>query len=133
MAKVGRPTSYKQEYCEMLISHMEEGLSFEAFAGVLSVSKQTLYTWTEAHSEFMDAKRVATQKSRVFWERAGLQGMFMGGKEDPFNATVWVFNMKNRFNWRDRTEVKSEIKQEIKAEIKVETVDLEERLTQLDK
>ena len=28
---VGRPTKYKPEYCEMLIEHMSEGLSFESF------------------------------------------------------------------------------------------------------
>ena len=34
--KVGRPTDYKKEYCELLIEHMAAGFSFESFAGKLS-------------------------------------------------------------------------------------------------
>jgi hypothetical protein len=102
---IGRPTEYKQEYCEMLINHMEQGLSFESFAGLIGVWKQTLYNWTEQFPEFLDAKRVGTDKSRLWWERTGHAGMFMGGKDNPFNSTIWVFSMKNRFNWKDKTEV----------------------------
>jgi hypothetical protein len=114
---VGRPTKYKPEYCKLLIDHMAEGYSFESFAGIVGVSKQTIYDWLERHVEFLDAKRQAFAKSRLFWERAGISGMYMGGKDNPFNSTVWVFNMKNRFGWRDN--IKQEIEQttEVKVEI----------------
>ena len=111
----GRPTKYEERFCEMLIDHMAEGLSYESFAGLVGVCKQTIYTWETQHPMFLDAKRRGFEKNRLFWERAGLQGMFMGGKDNPFNATVWVFNMKNRFNWSDKTESvdKSDIKIEL--------------------
>lgn len=101
----GRPTLYKEEYCEMLVQHMEQGYSFESFAGVLRVSRQTIYDWADRHQEFLDSKRAGTELSRLWWERTGHAGMFMGGKDNPFNSTVWVFSMKNRFGWKDRTEV----------------------------
>jgi hypothetical protein len=103
----GRPSEFKPEYCSELIKHMEEGLSFESFAGVVGCCKQTLYTWCENHPEFLDSKKKAFEKNRLFWEKVGVQGMFMGGNENPFNATVWIFNMKNRFNWRDKQEVEN--------------------------
>jgi hypothetical protein len=102
---VGRPTMYDPKYCEMLIAHMEQGLSFESFGGVIGHHKQTLYEWAQKFPEFGDAKRLGTEKSRLWWEKTGHAGMFMGGKDNPFNATIWVFSMKNRFGWRDRTEV----------------------------
>lgn len=115
-ADVGRPSLYKPEYCQMLIDHMSSGLSFESFAGLIGVCRATVYNF-EKNQEFLDAKRVAFEKNRLFWEKVGIEGMFMGGKENPFNATVWVFNMKNRFNWKDKTEVREDSKQEININI----------------
>lgn len=71
----GRPTLYVPEYCDQLVAHMGEGLSFESFAGVVNVSKQTLYNWAEAHAEFLDAKERGVEKCRLWWERLGIQGV----------------------------------------------------------
>ena len=112
----GRPTDYKPEYCEQLIEHMAKGLSFEAFAGVLSVSKQTLYNWADANTEFMDAKKIGIEHCRLFWERLGVDhiitksesfGKGEGSESKALNTGVYVFNMKNRFpeEWKDKKEV----------------------------
>jgi len=100
----GRPTLYDPKFCQMLIDHMAGGLSFESFAGVIGTCRDTLYNWAKEYSEFFDAKKQGFAKNRLYWEKAGNAGMYMGGKENPFNATVWIFNMKNRFGWADRTE-----------------------------
>ena len=130
--KVGRPSSYKKKYCKMLIEHMKGGLSYECFGAVIGHAKQTIYNWEKEHKEFLDAKRLAFNESRLFWERAGLGGMYMGGKENPFNATVWVFNMKNRFNWSDRTHVEQEQKVELSMK-KYEDMDKDELRDSIDK
>lgn len=112
--QVGRPTAYDPIYCEQLISHMEQGLSYEAFAGFLGVSKQTLYDWEKANPAFLDAKEIGIQKSRMFWEKLGIDhilnvsenyGKDAGSKSKSLNAAVWCFNMKNRFRWTDRQEI----------------------------
>lgn len=94
----GRPTKYKPEYCEALIEHMLRGKSFEAFAGVLRVDHDTLYEWCKRHKEFSDTKKVGLAISRNFWEEMGIDGITIPG----FNTALWIFNMKNRFGWRDR-------------------------------
>tara|TARA_R110000787_G_C13060968_1_gene407761 strand:+ start:17 stop:400 length:384 start_codon:yes stop_codon:yes gene_type:complete len=111
---VGRPTKYKPEYCQTLIDHMESGLSYECFAGVISVSKQTLYDWEKVNPEFIDAKKIGLGKAQLYWEKVGNAGMYMGGKDNPFNSTIWIFNMKNRFNWRDKQETTHDITEEAK-------------------
>lgn len=123
----GRPTLYKPEYCQMLIDHCSEGLSFEAFAGLIGVAGSTLYEWAKANPDFSEAKSQAMQKCRLWWEKAGTQGMFMGGKDNPFNATIWVYNMKCRFRneWTERKEI------ELKAEVSESTP--EERQKRLSK
>jgi transposase len=114
----GRPTIYKQEFCDLLIDHMEKGYSYESFAGLLGVSKQTIYDWEKANPEFLDSKKRATEKSRLFWEKVGIEnivnietmekdesGSFTAVKKS-LNSAAWIFNMKNRFkdDWKDKHE-----------------------------
>lgn len=119
----GRPTVFKNEYCQQLIDHMATGLSFEAFAGAISVTKDTLYDWCEKFPDFSYAKQTGTQKSRMFWEKLGVDHIINStetireGKDQistskSLNAAVWIFNMKNRFRdeWRDKQEVDHSVK-----------------------
>ena len=101
---VGRPTKYKPEYCEMLIEHMKQGFSFETFGAVIGVNKDTLYEWAKS-GDFSDAKKMAELHCQMWWERTGMSGLFSGEKE-KFSAPVYIFNMKNRFGWTDRTDLK---------------------------
>lgn len=110
----GRPSLYDPSYCQRLIKHMEGGLSFESFAGVVLVTRSTIYEWVDQFPEFSDAKKVGTEASRLFWERVGVfymvngqtqrndKGEIVKTKDESLNAAVWVFNMKNRFGWRDK-------------------------------
>jgi len=101
----GRPTKYKPEYCQQLIDHMSQGLSFESFAANLNTWAGTLYRWEQEFSEFREAKNIGFERCRAFYEKAGVAGMM--GKVKNFNQTVWLFNLKNRFpkQWRDRHEI----------------------------
>lgn len=98
----GRPTDYKEEYCQELIDHMAAGYSFESFAGLIGVARSTIYKWAEDVPQFSDAKNAAFEQSRLFWEKQGIKGLYEG-----INATLWIFNMKNRFpeQWRDKQEI----------------------------
>jgi hypothetical protein len=101
----GRPSKYDQKFDEMLITHMTEGLSFEAFAGIIEVNVDTLHEWVKVHKSFSDAKKIAFAKCRVFWEKMGISGAWNDAKGPCLNTGVWIFNMKNRFKWSDRMEV----------------------------
>lgn len=109
--KLGRPTTYKPEYCQMLIDHMASGLSFESFAGVCRVSKQTIYDWLNANPDFLDAKSKGLELNRLWWEQKGRDYLIEDSGKDvitqKLNSTVYVFNMKNRFpkEWRDKQEI----------------------------
>ncbi len=112
----GQPTKYRKEYCQEVIDFMAKGYSFEAFAGHITVNVDTLHEWAKVHKEFSDAKRTAYEKSRLFWETMGIEGLHnttwhegKSGGSKSTNSAIWVFNMKNRFRWRDRVEHSGEI------------------------
>lgn len=103
MAKVGRPSKYDVKYCQQLIDHMAQGFSFESFGAVIDTAEQTLHNWLIDFPEFLEAKREAFTKSRMFWEQIGVTQ----AKTGVGNSTAFVFNMKNRFpkEWRDKQDL----------------------------
>lgn len=87
----------------MLIEHMQEGLSFESFAGIVKVNSTTLYDWIERHKSFANAKTRGQQLSLLWWEKALRAGSM--GKIPGFNSAAAIFNMKNRFGWKSNLEL----------------------------
>lgn len=104
-----------------LIDFMAQGYSKEATAAHLGISKDTLYAWNNKHPEFSDAIKEGEQQSRLWWEKIGMGGMV--GKVPGFNASTWIFNMKNRHGWTDKKEVTGHEGGEIPIGIKVTYVD----------
>lgn len=100
------PSKYKPEYCEAVIDHMSQGFSFETFGATINVSRNTLYVWCKDHPEFDEARKIAMDKCQMWWEKTGHEGMFMGGKDTPFQAGMWNFNMSARFKWSQKVEQK---------------------------
>jgi hypothetical protein len=111
---MGRPTKYKPEYCDKLIEHLKDGLSFEAFAGVIGVNQDSIHEWAKKHPKFSEAKKIGLGFGLLWWEKVGKAAM-IGNKSpgfDPskFNATIWIFTMKNRFGWRDKEQIDHNIR-----------------------
>lgn len=88
-------STYKPEYCELLIRHMAKGGSFTAFGAIADVSRETLYQWTREFPEFAEAKSNGEVKSLEHYEGLGYGGIT--GQIKNFNATAWIFTMKCRF------------------------------------
>jgi len=115
----GRPTDYRPEYCEKLVKHMSEGLSFECFAAQLNVCRDTLYEWGKKHKEFSDTKKIGLEKCLEFWEKLGRMGVI--GKVPGFQQSTYIFTMKNRFGWRDVQDFQHSFDERV-GKIKVEIV-----------
>ena len=76
-----------------LIRHMEEGGSFESFAGVLEVEVKTLQHWLEIRPNFKRAYDLAWPKFRLYWENQ------LKGANKNANASVLKMIMQNYFDW----------------------------------
>jgi len=98
---LGRPTKYEERFCDMLVKHMSEGLSFESFAAEVNTHKDTLYEWKKVYEEFSDAHKRGITQNLSFWEKIG-RSLAIKGKG---NVVAWIFNMKNRHGWKDSQEI----------------------------
>jgi transposase len=101
----GRPTKYKPEFCDAVIKAGEEGDTLVGMAEACDVSRETINEWMKIHPQFSDAVKLGLQKSQFWWEKKGRLATF--GEVPGFNATSYIFQMKNRFkeDWREKQDV----------------------------
>ena len=118
MAKVGRPTKYKDEYTDTIVRLMKEGASIEEICLELDICGQTLYNWMDAHPEFLDAKKRGEFFSKGWWMREGRKNL----QNKEFNYTGWYMNMKNRFGWADNQKTDITTQGEKITDIQIEVI-----------
>lgn len=104
MAAKGRPTKYDPAMCDKIIEMGRSGASKAEMALDLGIAYSTFDVWQNTKPEFSEAVKEAEALSRGWWEKNGRLATF--GGHDGFNATSYIFQMKNRFSdhWRDKTE-----------------------------
>jgi hypothetical protein len=101
--KLGRPTDYDEYYCDLVIEMGAQGKSKAQMAARLGVSRKTMTEWERVHEEFRNAVKEAQDLALAWWEDAGQVNMTRQG----FNATAYIFQMKNRFrdDYRERVDL----------------------------
>ena len=97
--KVGRPSKYDPSFCDLVLDLAADGKSRAQIAACLGVNRDTLNEWSKQHDEFSVALKNAYDIALAWWEGAGQINMMRQG----FNATAYIFQMKNRFreDYRD--------------------------------
>ena len=97
----GRPSKYDPSFCDKVIELGKTGASKVEMACELDICRTTFDNYEKEYPEFLKAVKKAVMYSQVFWEKNGRMATF--GAVPNFNATTWIFNMKNRFSedWKD--------------------------------
>lgn len=95
----GRPTDYREEFCEQIIEWAKEGWTFAEMASSLGVTRQTLHNWKKAHPRFLDAYTRAEQEGEAYWLRRMRVEMIFDPK---VNAPMAKLYFANRFGWSDK-------------------------------
>jgi len=100
----GRPTLYREEYCEKVISSAREGLSLAGFAGTIPVARSTINEWIEQHPKFSEAVSCAKMVRALSWERRAIN--IGDGNGGAGAAPIVQFALKNlaEDDWKDKTE-----------------------------
>lgn len=94
----------RQELCRAFCDHMAAGYSIESFP---DADRKTIRRYAQEFPKDFPPEKLdeAARRGRLEWEKIGKDGA--KGEIAGFNATAWIFNMKNRAGWKDRTEVEA--------------------------
>lgn len=123
---LGRPTLFKEEYCERAIDLLKEGASIEELSLEFNVQYSTIYLWMENNPIFMEAVKKGREFSKAWWMKKGRTEL----ENVQFSPTLWYMNMKNRFGWADKKEL---IQNSENDEIKKELQELRAQLAEQNK
>lgn len=102
-SKGGRPTAYKEEFCDLIIEVGKAGGSVVKMANACGVSKETIYDWARSKPLFSDAFTRARNLSQEWWEDLGQRSMIMEQGSGTFSQSAWSRSMAARFpeDWRE--------------------------------
>lgn len=101
----GRPTDYREEYCEKLIEAMYEGKSVERFCRDIRIAKNTFYNWLKKYPELRDAFDLGRNDCEAYWEEWLVNRL----ESKDVNSNLVKLLMTNRFGWSDKQEHKVEV------------------------
>lgn len=126
---LGRPSSYKPEYCDSIIEYFSkepykveynnkgERLEvpnnlplFEGYAVSIGVHRETLINWTKEHPDFFDAYKKAKELQKQCLITNALRG--------NYNNTFSIFTAKNITDMKDEIVQKYEIEENTKKKLK---------------
>ena len=124
LLKVGRHSSYRPEFCELVLGLGKEGKSFTQMAVATGHDKASLMRWKEEHPEFRIALMRALERSQCWWEEQGQKGIV----SRDFNAALWHKNIASRFreDYADRKEVTGANGGPIQQAVTLRTLDVSE-------
>ena len=102
---IGRPRTTLKDIPEDWDNLMREaaqgGASDVELRCLIGLDRTAFETLKEDYPEFHTTVKDCHDLCQVWWERCG-RGMAAGLSQG--NATSWIFNMKNRFGWNDKTQ-----------------------------
>ena len=126
--KPGRPTKYKQSYCQGVVDFFnvdpvkvlietytyKDGTTktkeievpceiplISDYAVSIDVSRETLHEWKRVHTEFSDAYKKAKEIQRGILVKLALKGLY--------NPGFSIFAAKNMIGWRDKKEIEATV------------------------
>jgi len=105
----GRPTTYKPEYCKLVVELGKTGASFAQMAVSCDAVRSTLQLWEVEHPEFSAAMARAREEALTYWETLAAKHMVESPGGDRLNHSLWSRSMAARFpnDYREnkRTEI----------------------------
>lgn len=96
-----KPALYKDEYDQLLITHMAQGYSFESFGADVGCGRRTLFDWIEKYPSFKAAQKEGFEKGKKLFEGillAKVRGLDAKGIDLKKSDTAClIFALKTRY------------------------------------
>lgn len=102
---VGRPRTTVNDlpanWKQIMTDCGTEGGSAVEVRCLLGIAMSAWETLLDDSEEFREAEKIRQELCEVWWHRQGRR-MTQDGQG---SSAVWIFNMKNRFGWRDKHDI----------------------------
>lgn len=99
---LGREDTYDAAvHIDAMLVLMAQGRSETQVSKAFGVSKNRFREWLSAHTELGQAYHFGVTLAEAYWEEQGQLAALGVLKTNP---AVWIFTMKNRFGWTEKTE-----------------------------
>lgn len=124
LLKVGRPSGYRPEFCELVLELGKQGKSFTQMAVATGYTKASLHGWRDQYPQFATALARAIELSQQWWEEKAQAGL----GDRNFNAALWMKIAASRFreDYADRKEVTGANGGPIQQAVTLRTLDVSE-------
>ena len=113
MTERGRPLitlkDLPKDWEKSIIELSKNGASIVELAVELDISRKTLYNLSERNEYFLHTIKRCKRYCEAWWLSKGRTEL----ENKEFSYTGWYMNMKNRFSWADKKEIKEEVKKEV--------------------
>jgi len=96
--KVGRPTKYRKEYCQIAINLGKEGKGRAHLASTLGVSVSSLREWEQEYEEFSTAMDLNYTHSEAWWLNHALN-------RAPESDKMIMFMLQHKYKYTATTDV----------------------------
>lgn len=118
----GRPSKYDPSFCDRVRELGRQGASLAEMALDLEIAYSTFDLWKNSKEDFSEAVKDAERLSQGWWEKQGRIATF--GAVEGFNATSYIFQMKNRFrkDWNDKQLIGSDPENPLPSGFRVELI-----------
>ena len=93
--KMGRPSTFKEEYCDDIVQFMSKGKSLAQWITKHGLREGQMKRWTSMFPKFREAKDRAILANMAYWEDVGERATV--GEIPRFHGSTYRFMMKNRF------------------------------------
>lgn len=94
-----------KDWARELINLYSEGYSDAEVASEMKITVREYYKQIEDNPVFAKLVEFGRTLALAWWESQARKNL----TNKQFNTPLWVFNMKNKYGWAERTEVKSEV------------------------
>ena len=98
------PSDFPKGWEDYCITLYQQGSSDVEIKSFLNIANDTFDRLIREEQLFMETIKRGRAYSRTWWEKNARENL----KDKDFNATLWYMNMKNRFGWADKSEIKQD-------------------------
>lgn len=93
-----------EEIADGLPDRFVNGESVIEVCADLGIGRATFYRWLQDYPYFAEQYELGKTFSEAWWVRQGRKTC-QGDGDVKVSEKIWYSNMKNRFGWRDRTDM----------------------------